>query len=303
MQRSVLSTGSRLKLGGWLQLDGLWLGPAAAAVAGILAVGPLHWDSDALIKAASLLLLAELGWGNLWWAVAGTNWDGLRERWQRWPRASFAAGILPYTQADSPGGRLARWWSTLRAWGQAELWPEQGAQLGAILVGVPLALVLGAVLGPAVLLLTLAVMAISQLALFWGADSGGASPFAQAVVEMGIPWLGAGLVFDQLTGSILSAAAALTLAYTGLILIGREKRGGFWLAVGHGVMALTCAALRQPLASAAVGVLYFPQLALLPWLSHRVGGVGDAAGLDGRDALRLAQWPFLAALLLTALAL
>jgi hypothetical protein len=286
--------GGLLRLGGRVRLDGLWLGPAAAALAGILAVGARLWSVQALV----LLLLADLGWGNIWWATAGTDWATMRERWNAWLLSGGAgssrvnaAGVLPYTQADSPAGRLARWWSDLRAWHRAELWPARGPQLGAILIGVPLALALGAALGPPLLLMTLGVVAISQMALFWGPADGYASPAAQATVEIGLPWLAGGVMLDRLSGGVLAVGVGLLLAYAGLALVGRSKAGGAWLALGHGVIVLTLAVLRQPLGAAAVGALYCSQLALLPWCP---------AGLEGRTALRLAQWPFLAVMAIAA---
>lgn len=102
------------------------------------------------------------------------------------------------------------------------------------------------------------------------------------------------MLFGQLTGSHLVIAVGLMLAYAGLVLVSRERRGGAWLAVGQGTMVLTLAALGQPLASAAVGALFFPQVALLPW---------RPAGLGGSGAIRVAQWPFLAAMLVAAVAL
>ncbi len=280
-----------------MRLDGLWLGPAAAALAGILAVGARPWSGQVLV----LLLLADLGWGNLWWATAGTDWVTMRAAWNArllsrgaGPSRASAGGVLPYTQTDSLAGRLACWWSDLSTWYRAELGPARGPQLGAILIGVPLALSLGAALGPPLLLMTLGVVAISQMALFWGPADGCASPVAQAVVEIGLPWLAAGVMLDRLSGGLLGVGVGLALAYAGLVLLGRSKAGGAWLALGHGVLVLTLAVLRQPLAAAAVGALYCSQLALLPWCP---------AGLDGRTALRLAQWPFLAVMATAAVAL
>ena len=286
--------GSLLRLSGRVRLDGLWLGPAAAALAGIVAVGARPWRGDALV----LLLLADLGWGNVWWATAGTDWTTLRERWNGW-RLSGGAGAkradsgsaLPYTQADSPAGRLADWWSDLRAWYGVELRPARRAQLGAILVGVPVALALGAALGPPLLLMTLGVLAISQMALFWGPADGQASPAAQAVVEIGIPWLAGAVMWDRLAGRVLAVGLGLVLAYAGLVLLGRSKKAGTCLVLGHGVVVLTLAAIHQPLGAAVVGALCCSQLALLPW---------SPAGLGRRKSLRLAQWPFLAMMAIAA---
>lgn len=291
---SSTPTGGLLRLSGWVRLDGLWLGPLTATVAGILASGAFHWSWSTLLRAAVLLLLAELGWANLWWAAAGTDWASLRERWNEWPGTNLTAGVVPYAQPGSPAGRLARWWTDLRHWGQAELWPRRGVQLGAVLMGLPLALAFSFVLGPKIALLTLAVLAISQMVLFFGPADGNANPFAQAAVEIGIPWLGGVLVFGHLTWPCLALGIGLVVAYAGLVLTSRDKSGGLWLAVGQGTMVVSLAAVNRPLAAAGVGALYFPQLALLPW---------RPAGLGGSAAIRLAQWPFLAAMLLAATAL
>ena len=285
-------TGNLLKLSGRVRLDGLWLGPATAALAGLLATDTLRWNGDVFL----LVLLADLGWGNIWWAVAGTDWASMRERWSTSSvlKDPPAVSPLPFAQTRSPAGQLARWWADWRAWIRLELWPERGAQLGAILIGLPLALVLSAVLDPSILLLTVGGLAVSQMALFLGPADGYASPLAQAVVEIGVPWLAAGVMFDRMAGGYLGVAAGLVLAYAGLVLVGRGQRGGVWLALGQGVIALVLLVLHRPLAAAAVGALIFPQLALFPWSS---------AGLGGQTTIRLAQWPFLAAILVAAVAL
>jgi len=218
--------------------------------------------------------------------VAGTERASLRERWNELPGTNLAAGVVPYAQPGSHAGRLAGWWTDVRHWGRVELWPRRAPQLGAILLGLPLALMFSFVLGPRIVLLALAVLAISQMVLFFGPADGNANPIAQAV-EIGIPWLGGVLVFGRLRWPCLALGIGLVVAYAGLVLTSRDKSGGLWLAVGQGTMVVL-------LAAAGVGALYFPQLALLPW---------RPAGLGGHAAIRLAQWPFLAAMLLAATAL
>ncbi len=285
-------TGSLLRLGGRLRLDGLWLGPAVAALAGALVSDYLRWNASLLL----LLLLADLGWGNLWWALAGTDWYRLREGWNAWGTEGCAAfrPALPYLQPSSPAGRLMRWWTDLRAWGRTRLWPERGAQLGALLLGLPVALVLSAALGIEMVLMTMAVLAISQLALFLGPADGRASSLAQATVEVGIPWLSGSLLFGRLDGTVLSAAVGLVLAYMGLSLLARDRRGGFLLLLGQLILVLVLLTLDQVLAATVVGVLLLPQFALLPW--HN-------AGLDGPTMARLAQWSLLISIFVVALAI
>ena len=118
-------TGSLLRLSGRVRVDGLWLGPAAAALAGALASGRLHWNGQVLL----LVVLADLGWGNIWWAVAGTDWRTMRDRWNAWVSQETVSrtAAFPYMQPASPAGRLVRWWADLRAWNRKELWPGRSA--------------------------------------------------------------------------------------------------------------------------------------------------------------------------------
>lgn len=291
---SAGATGSLIQLSSTIRLNGLWVGPATAAAAGILAGGAIEWSRSSLLHAATLLLLADLGWGNLWRAVAATDWASLYADWNAWPGSRGAAGALPTADLVSLAGRVVPWWADLYSWSRRVLWPRRGTQLGAILVCVPLAVVLSAALGPAVLLLTFAVLSLCQLALLLGPADGRANPLAQAAVEMCIPWLAGVIVFGRLTGGHVMIAVGALLAYGGLLLVGQEKRGGVLLAAGSGIAVLTLAMLDRPLAVIAVGMLYLAQLALLPWRS---------AGLSGHAAVRLAQWPFLAALTIAAVAL
>jgi hypothetical protein len=220
----------------------------------------------------------------------------MRERWNTWGvdenRALSLA--LPYLHADSPAGQLISWWFDLRAWGRNTLLPERGAQLGALILGLPVAFALSVALGVEMVLMTLAVLAISQLALFLGPADGRASPLAQATVEVGIPWLSGSVLFGRLDGTILSATLGLVLAYWGLTLLARGRRGGFHLVSGQLVLVLLLLTLGRLLAATVVGVLLLPQLALLPW---------HMAGLDGTTTTRLAQWSPLVGAFVVALAL
>ncbi len=290
-------TSNWLVLSGWIRRDGHWLGPATAALAGILAENSLRWDWAVLWQATLLVLLAELGWGSLWHAVAGTDWSSLRQSWQSWrspgPRSQLNA-FLPFTQPGSPAGRLARWWSDVNEWGAGEMWPLRGRELGAILIGAPVALALGAALGPEMLLATLGVLALCQLALFAGPGDGRANPVLQSLVEIGIPWLAGGLLWGGVSAARLASAAGLTLAHAGLVRVGRGRNGGTWMGAGCLILVLLLAGLDRPVAAMGVGALCFALVALLPWRS---------AGLGERNAVRLGQWPLLASMIVVAVAL
>lgn len=287
------AAGNLLHMSGWVRQEGLWLGPTIAALAGITAGSAWRWEGDTLLRAGLLLLLVDLGWGSVWWAVAGTDWASLRKRWSAWSAGKDwrTRSGLPYTLSNSPAGRLARWWRDLRSWSRAELWPMRGNQLGAVFIGLLLALALSLVLGSETLMLTLAVLAISQLAMFLGRADGEASPLAQALVGIGAPWAAGGILFGSLTGGILGAAAGSVIACAGLVRIGREKGGGVWMAIGHVGVVITLATRGELLAAGMVGALYFSQLAVIPWLR---------AGQRGEMVLGLAQGPFLLMMMVAA---
>ncbi len=270
MKENLHSTPSRPVSGGLIRFQGrltdliTWLGPAWASLCGVVASGGFGWQDEDWLRLALLILLVDGGWGTLWAALGSTNWATPLHRWRNW-RSGDPVAPLPYTLPSSPGDRASRWLGQLRAWWRDVLWPTCGPALSAIAVALPVTAVLGALLGPELLLLSAGACAIMQLGLVWEGGQGSIAPGWGAVVAVTLPWLAGHVTFGEPTLRSAGLALAFALAW-----------GAAWRAdqpwkrtLGIGAQSLAAAllvALHRPLAAGVLLLLLAPQLILLPWL-------------------------------------
>jgi hypothetical protein len=267
---------------------GLW-----AVLCGALASGGLHWDGDALWTLALVLLLAELGWGSLWDLITNGHW--LQALGQGWPpQRGGATPRLPYTQPRSPAGRLFGALGRLVAWWRETGWPTAGGALLGSVAAAVLVVALSLLLPDPIRLLNAALLALLGLGLWQRAQARGPL-LGGALVQVGLGWLAGHLAFAPIAGPPLLLATCFALSFWGAMRLKEGRRGALWLLDGGQVAVVAVlAALKQPLAAFAVGMLLLGQVALQP---------GLAAGADRDQALRR-TWPWLmAAMLVAALAL
>jgi hypothetical protein len=267
---------------------GLW-----AALCGALASGGLRWDGDALWTLALVLLLAELGWGSLWDLVTNGRWlRGLGQGWP--PQQPVAIPRLPYTLPDSPAGRLLHRMGRLAAWWRETGWPAAGGALLGSVAAAVLVVALSLLLPDAMRLLNAALLALVGLGL-WQRGRGREPLLGGALAQVGLGWLAGHVVFAPMAGPPLLLALSFSLAVWGAMRLKEGRRGALWLLDGGQVAVVAVlAALKQPLAAFAVGLLLLGQVALQP---------GLAAAEDRERALRR-TWPWLmAAMLVAALAI
>lgn len=241
-----------------------WTIPAWATLCGAIASGELTPTLSAGLQLLLTLLLVEAGWGTVWSALATTNWAMPLRRWRNW-RIGDPPRLLPYTQPGSPGYRLAHWLSQLQSWYRAVLVPTAGPAIGAIVAGLAISLILAAVAGLELTMLTLAVCAVMQLAI--ALDKGRGQPSAGwgAVLRLGLPWLAGHLTFTSLTLPSLALAAAFSLAVTGTDTARQGWGRALW-TVGQLIAAALFILLRHPLVVLFLTLLLFPQwlLAIRP---------------------------------------
>ncbi|HEY74414.1 MAG TPA: hypothetical protein G4N99_14240 [Thermoflexia bacterium] len=262
---------SRPASGGLIRLQARLTNPAAmwAAVCGVVASGGFGWQGGDFLRLALLILLADGGWGTLWAAIGATDWATPLRRWRNW-RFGEPVSAPPYTLPNSPGDRVSRWLGQLRVWRRDVLWPTCGPAISAIAVALPVTAALSALLGPNLLLLSLAALAVMQLSLAWEGCS--------ALVAVMFPWLAGHVAF----GSLTPASAGLALAFTLAWGANRQAESPWVRALGIAAQFLALAfllALRQPLTAGMLALLLAPQLALLPWLRR-----GQAASWYTRHA-------------------
>lgn len=276
MEKDPHPTRSQLVTGGLIRLQarsaplGAWLSPAWAALCGITASNGFGWQAEHWLGAALLVLLVDGGWGTLWATLSDTDWSTPFSRWRSWQPAGPVA-TTPFTRPGAPGDRLSRWLGQLRSWWREALWPTCGSALSAIAVALPVTLVLSVVLGPELVLLSLAALAAVQLGLMVSGRRGVkrfVGPAWDAIITVALPWLAGHVAFGRLTPSSTGLALLLALAWGAAWQV--EVRWGRVLAMGTQLAATAILLLlHRPLEAGGTLLLLAPQLALLPWL-HRV---------------------------------
>jgi hypothetical protein len=266
---------------------GVW-----AVVCGGLASNSLRWEGDSLLALAMVVLLADLGWGSFFDLATGTEWFrpsvGVPP-----PSQPPGRSALPYTQPDSPGGRLLRAGSRARRWWQDRFWPSAGSALLGLLAAAILIVVLALLLPPRLYPLNGVLLALTGAGVLLRRR--GAFLAGQAAVLVGLGWLAGHMVFAEASAASLVLALGFVVAAWGILRVSQGLRAGLWLSNGGmAAAAIALVFLKQPLAAGAVGLLLFGQMALQP--SLRFGG----------EPVRVVRrmWPWMmVAMLVAALAI
>lgn len=196
----------------WPTLYGWGFLPVAAVLGGAWTfAAPL--EGDIWLTVLTALVLALAGWLPFWRIVTRTSWAHTFALWRTWKREA-ALPFWPYLQPGTPGAALHRTLRQARAW-----WSEVGrAALAAPLCMAALALVVNLlaalVLGRDALLLTLAMIAWTEIAVLWHEGRGDVGAAWAAGALVGLPWLlGASLGVSSAgpAGMLQPALSALAL--------------------------------------------------------------------------------------------
>ena len=243
-----------------------WLCPAWASLCGVVVSGGFGWQGEDGLRLALLILLVDGGWGTLWAALGNTDWATPLRRWRNW-RFGEPIPTPPYTLPDSPGDRASRWLGQLRTWWRDVLWVACGPALAATCIALPVTAVLAALLGPKLILLSLAALAVMQLGLVWEGGRGSVAPGWNALVVVALPWLAGQAAFGSLTLHSTGLALAFALAWGAAWRADSAWRRALGV-VAQLLAAALLVALRLPLAAGGLVLLLTPQLALFPWLQR-----------------------------------
>ena len=244
----------------------MWLVLTWALLCGVAASNGFDWQGASWLRMALLVLLVDAGWGTLWAALGSTDWAKPLRRWRNW-HFGEPGPMLPYTLPGAPGDQLSRWLGQLGAWWRDILWPSCGPAVSAIIVALPVTLLLATLLGPGVLLLSLAAITVIEMGLIWAGGRGTVAPIWNALVTVMLPWLAGHIAFDPLSPSSAGLALALAVAWAGSLYV--KSSWGRALAIGGQLAAaVLLVVLHRPLAAGCCALLLAPQLALLPWVLH-----------------------------------
>lgn len=304
MQDDTHSDASPPPSGGLIQIQarattlGACLGPTWAALCGVMASNGFVWEQSQYLRLALVLLLVDAGWGTLWAALAGTNWALPLESWQRWDRNRTTAR-LPYTLPGSIGDRISRWLGKVFTWWESVLWPTSGPAVQAMLVGLPVTALVGALLGPELLLVSVAVLSAMQLAVIWERGHSTVSPGWDGFIAIAFPWFAGHLAFGKITLPSVGFALLAALAW-GAAWKARSSGGRILLVASHALVAGGLIVHRRPLAGAFLLLILVPQMALLPWLDR--GPAGERAFTIDRFVRYTRPW-LMGAMVVAALVL
>ncbi|MBN1936266.1 MAG: hypothetical protein JW934_16480 [Anaerolineae bacterium] len=273
------------------------LGPVWAALCGALSSNSWQWQAERLLTLLLVLFVAEGLW-SAWRAIlVDIDWAALAADYPM-PAHGDALTGLPYMTPWSPVGRLIDGWGRLRRWAQEALPHAQGSALMTLPYLPPLALAISALLGRSFLILSLLALALASLEWFIARRQPWHKSM-QAIVQMGLSWLAGHLVFAPLNGLSLTLACAYALTYQGMLYLDDhrckidQRPWALGLLFGGQVLAAGTLALKgHTVAALLLGLLFMPQLLLLPQLNDsqtRARFLSRAAPFLG-VAMAVAAW-------------
>jgi hypothetical protein len=195
----------------WPTLYGWGVLPVAAVLGGAWAfAAPLA--GDALIAALTALVLVLAGWLPFWRAMTRTSWAETFALWRAWEREA-PLPAWPYLQPGTPGARLHRALRLARSWWDVVGRPALAAPLCMAALAFGVSVLAALILGRNALMLTLALVAWTEIAVLWHEGRGDVGAAWAAGALVGLPWLlGASL------GAAPDSAVAMSPVYSALAL-------------------------------------------------------------------------------------
>jgi hypothetical protein len=150
-------------------------------------------------------------------------------------------------------------------WWRDDLRPNCGAALSAVAVALPLTAAVSLLLGPQLVLLSLAGMAVMQLGLAWEGGRGTVSPQWDAAIALVLPWMAGHVAFQSLTAESMLVGFFFGI---GRAALGRSasRLGRVTYVVANVVVAALIIALHRPLEGSALLLLLVLPGALAPWV-------------------------------------
>jgi hypothetical protein len=259
----TVGIGSSIRFEVWLR-QGL-LEPAWAALCGSLASGGFVLSTEPLLRLALLIFLVGPLWGGLWSALIASDWATPLARWRNRYYAK-PTGVSRTVAPAGPADRLKETWDELKRWWAELLAPTLGPTLAGLALLLPLTLVIAGILGPRPLLFTLVGISLIQFVFAWSDGKATVYPAAQALFEVGLPWLAGHGLFHPLTLASTALALGFTLAYAGGLRLRHGGRGLMRWNLGYGLAILVLVGVQEPLAAGIIGLLFLGQALLQPGL-------------------------------------
>jgi len=264
---NVESISPSLNLGAIGAARSTWLGPAWAALCGLIASAAFSFDAPNVLRAVLVLVLSDWAWPAVWLTCVRTNWVAPIARW-RDVHAPPRAVHLPFLQPGSPGDRLVAWGARFGAWWRCEFAPKVGTSLSSALAALVIAVMLSAVLGWRALALTLALLALTGIGTLRAARTGLDSDLLRASVYGVLPWWLGHAAFAPLSVESAGFGVIFGLAYRAVMQAspGSCAPSAAGLVAPQIIAAIALFAGDQPSAAFAVVVTLVAQAALHAFL-------------------------------------
>lgn len=226
------------------------IGPAWAVLAGAVAAGWSPSGAGAILHLAAAVILGDLVWGSLRWAVPPGPVRSSS------PDSQATLVLLPYARPEAPFARF------LQALGIGMGMPA-GRSWQPVAFGIVLALGLGWFLGPAALVLTLVALLTTAWAWAWAIRRGQSPALVLALLDVALPGLlGASLSWaSSPVGRPLLVAVALLAGFSVLqwgVYRGARQVGAWQAWAGQLVVLAALVVLQRPVACAIVAALFAP---------------------------------------------
>jgi hypothetical protein len=281
----------------------LWsLGSGWAAVGGGLAASGLALSPETLLDLLIVWFLADPILGVVWdlgvGYVASSRQPGI---WHRLlspglPESAPPVRLFPYTQAGSPGyklahrlGQVCHWWRTT--------FRDQHKDVAALAIALGLAVLVGIILGWTVMVLVLASVTLSWLASLAGkrnaaqdrtglaSDRANIGILWHSLGEFGIPWLIGATVLGKATWPVVLLGTCYTISYFAFTRPAPHFR---LMGTSQGTAALLLFALRRPQMAGALAILLMPQWAVFLWANFLAARPAPSPpGSEARDGSAL----------------
>ena len=204
MDMSRVADSAASQNGGWMIL------PVVAVLGGAWAFAKPLGNGN-LISLVKTLVVVLAGWTPLWRVLTTTTWSEPLAAWRTWKREA-PLPHWPYLQPETPGSAIHRMLRQARSW-----WHDVGrAALAVPLRSAALAMIVSVlaslILGRSALMLTLMLIAWTEMAVLWHEGRGHAGSGWAAGALVGLPWgLGASLGVSEATLPALSSLALMLL--------------------------------------------------------------------------------------------
>ena len=244
-----------------------WLGPAWAALCGIVASSAFAFDALDVLLAAFVFILVDWAWPAIWTSSVRTDWRAPFAHWRETP-APARSPDLPYLQPGSPAARLLGWGSRAVGWSRSYFAPVAGQSAASLFVALIVGLALSAAIGWRAAALTLAALAVTGIGAWRAMRAALDSDWLRSIVYVALPWCLGHAAFAPPTVESALMGILFGLAYRALIESGERAPSPFGLIAPQAVGALALFAGDQPAAAFVVVLAVVAQAALRTFLAE-----------------------------------